>query len=610
LGQNRNSQSRLAWSPNGKRLAQTDLDGVHVWEAATGKEIAHYQKASNRELKNCNYISWSPDGRALVLGMEHDWAVVEVEGAAEAKQRWLKEGGFANVAWSPDGKAIAAVAHGEGGYGGWVRLHDPATGKQLRTLCEGSGRIEQFAWSPDGKTLAVTSNWQAFLASVDTGQFIRDLEISTNALAWSPDGKRLAAAGPENAVLLWEDGANTLPGHKAPVKGLAWSPDGKRLASAATGEKRVLVWDVEKAELLPEIGPLAAAVQSDQYHRAWHPQKHMAWSPDCRRLAFHVQGVGWHVWDVAQNKLANDPKQWKDFGFDFALDGRTALVWSGDGEPYRLRDLDSGAERAQIFTRYLPYAALPAWSRDGHLLAVPVACGIELWRSDLRRRLWALKATGVPVRQIAFSGDGKLVAALAGERLHVWETDTGRLRGIQLPAKENQSLAVSPDGHYAGSQEALRGIVIVVQKDDGAQEVLEPAEFEKKYGLKNDPEKVHLLEPLGPNALVREPAVLPDQSATSWTIETRNARGRVKAVAYRPDGKLLATGGDDGTIRIWDTARGRRQRQASARDTCALLATGLVPGWQDSCRGLPRWRAQHRRRDRRRIGDGSRRDAS
>ena len=62
------------------------------------------------------------------------------------------------------------------------------------------------------------------------------------------------------------------------------------------------------------------------------------------------------------------------------------------------------------------------------------------------------------------------------------------------------------------------------------------------------------------NALVRAPAELPCTDVTSWTVETRNFRGSVQAVAYRPDGKVLATGSHDGTVRLWDPATGELPR--------------------------------------------------
>ncbi len=49
-----------------------------------------------------------------------------------------------------------------------------------------------------------------------------------------------------------------------------------------------------------------------------------------------------------------------------------------------------------------------------------------------------------------------------------------------------------PDGHFRGTPGAEKELVCVVLTEDGHQETLPPAEFEQKYGWKNDPDKVRL----------------------------------------------------------------------------------------------------------------------
>jgi WD40 repeat protein len=48
-----------------------------------------------------------------------------------------------------------------------------------------------------------------------------------------------------------------------------------------------------------------------------------------------------------------------------------------------------------------------------------------------------------------------------------------------------------------------------------------------------------------------------DSLARQAALTLRGHVGVVRAVAYTRDGKRLATGGDDQTVRIWDTASGR-----------------------------------------------------
>jgi hypothetical protein len=65
---------------------------------------------------------------------------------------------------------------------------------------------------------------------------------------------------------------------------------------------------------------------------------------------------------------------------------------------------------------------------------------------------------------------------------------------LSIPDKEERYLSVSADGHFRFNGDAQLHVVYVVQTADG-QETLTPAEFENKYGWKNDPDKVHLTSP-------------------------------------------------------------------------------------------------------------------
>jgi WD40 repeat protein len=134
------------------------------------------------------------------------------------------------VAFSPDGRLLAsggdkAVRGRVPAIGQWrplassgaednetVRLWDPATGQQLRTMT-----------GHDGKVFGV---------------------------AFSPDGRLLASGGGDNTVRLWDPATGehrgTLAGHDDPVFGVAFSPDGRLLATASY-DKTVRLWDLTLA---------------------------------------------------------------------------------------------------------------------------------------------------------------------------------------------------------------------------------------------------------------------------------------------------------------------------------------------------------------------------
>ena len=60
---------------------------------------------------------------------------------------------------------------------------------------------------------------------------------------------------------------------------------------------------------------------------------------------------------------------------------------------------------------------------------------------------------------------------------------------------------------------------------------------------------------------------LPDLADPALRRVLTGNTGRVTAVAVAPDGSWLASGSDDGTVRIWDVATGRERAVLKATPT-------------------------------------------
>ncbi len=81
----------------------------------------------------------------------------------------------------------------------------------------------------------------------------------------------------------------------------------------------------------------------------------------------------------------------------------------------------------------------------------------------------------------------------------------------------------------------------------------------------------------------------------------------VHAVAFRPDGKCLATLGDEGTIRVWDTGSGRPLQDHQPEHTRVVESREIRLSWSPDGRRLASTDGRRPRPDlgsRDRTGDG------
>jgi WD40 repeat protein len=142
----------LAFSPDGKVLALAcGRPLVRRWEVASGRELP----ALPDNPLGVSAIAWGPDGKSLVVAQDYwDPGRMQLWNVASRRVRWSLPGPVGAVAFSPDGRVLAAA-----GRDGCLRFCNPADGRIKGTYRWRQEDISAVAFSPDGQWLA-TAGWE------------------------------------------------------------------------------------------------------------------------------------------------------------------------------------------------------------------------------------------------------------------------------------------------------------------------------------------------------------------------------------------------------------------------------------------------------------------
>jgi WD40 repeat protein len=481
-------------------------------------------------------LAFTPDSRTLVsIGADRTlrFRKCRAHGALTATIHVQMSG---HLAVSCDGKTLALV-DGEGNFA----LRNVTAGKQIYRTALGQKGCSTPSLTPDGKGLVTAGDGRVVLIEVATAKERLSLPCeAVTVAAVSPDGRVIAAGDQAGLIRTWDavtgkerEAPQGLRGEVAPIR---FSPDGKHLVTLGA-DHTVRLWQRGNAREVGTFRPADAVTP-------------LVYFPDGKQLAYGNKKNAIVVWDLLDGKQRH---AWQAHDY-----GMWALAVSADG-----RRLVSGS-----------------WDQTA-----------RLWDAATGKRLQTLKHPGA-VNSVVISADGKVILSVCTEGkfptarsvVRAWDGTTGKMiRSLDVDGSWAAPFQLSPDGRFftgGGGRDYYCWEVATGKRDRSPyggsvdRVVFAPS---GKAALVVD-HYLRRVDGINPELGVRKGIAAMIPRSTTFSADGRaialgfddgsvrlvdaaackevrcfqGQRGAATSVLFSPDGRWLASGSTDGTILFWD----------------------------------------------------------
>jgi WD40 repeat protein len=391
----------VAFSPDGRWLATGSKDTLRVWEVGTWQETA-------RAGVPADWVRFSADSKNLVTSSYESPRYVWRLAPDEMAVKTLSEEKFYKIAYSPDGRWLAA-----GGNSPTVFLWDAATLIEVAQL-KHEDETNNFAFSPNSQWLATSSQGgTARIWEIATGREVsrQTYPSSVSVIAFSPDNQWLLVKVGQR-LQVWEIATGQEVAHLDMTDKLfmamnsIFSPDGRQVVT--NWDNTLVIWEA-----------VTGREVTRQRLSDWTPAP--AFSPDGRLLALNGGVDKVAILDAATHQpLASLDHEGIVRALAFSPDGQrlatgtsfTDINWSGRGKTY-LWDVATGN-----LIYELPSGPVDnlTFTRDGHWLATEG----KIWEAKTGREIARLPKTSL--YSAAFSADSRQLATIGweGTPTQVW----------------------------------------------------------------------------------------------------------------------------------------------------------------------------------------------